>query len=143
MKVDRKRGGAPNGRNPMLATATIYNARGMVLGKYKAKSSTPVGYGKIRQLSEAKVRAEEKKIERIHGRLTMTDKSVHTVASKAGEVDSRLDKLAAGELGWAKRVVTRSMTLVTISTIRATTRNVPRGTPATPWKYAISRCQGL
>lgn len=50
-KVGRKRGGAPNGRNPMLTTATIYNARGMVLGKYAAKSSTPKNYPKIKQHS--------------------------------------------------------------------------------------------
>jgi hypothetical protein len=106
-KVDRKRGGTPSGRNPMLTTATIYNARGMVLGKYKAKPLPGSDGETIKPLSAKKIRETEKEIERKHGRLVPPDKSVHTVASNKGEVDCKLDKLSAGELRWAKRVVTQ------------------------------------
>ena len=84
-KVDRKRGGNPDGRNHGLLTQTIYNARGMVLGKWRGKSRTPVGYGKIGKLSDTKIRAEEKAIERKHGRLTLPDKGIHTVNMTAAE----------------------------------------------------------
>ena len=45
-----------------------------------------------------------KKIEKKHGPLVPPDTSVHTVASKEGEVDRRLDRMEWEELGHAKRV---------------------------------------
>jgi hypothetical protein len=50
------------------------------------------------------VKKAEKKIENKHGRLIEPDKSIHTVSSLEGEVESRLDQIEADEeLGYAKR----------------------------------------
>ena len=63
----------------MLTTATIYNRRSMIIGKWKGKS-LPGSRG--RQDCEAERNSTpkiEKEIERKHGRLTLPDEGIHTV----------------------------------------------------------------
>jgi hypothetical protein len=86
MKGDRKRGGAPNGRNPGLLTATVYSARGEVLGKCRSKPLPRNSDEKIKPMSAAAIRKAEKKIEEKHGPLVEPDKSIHTHALSADEI---------------------------------------------------------
>jgi hypothetical protein len=103
-KVERKRSGTPTGKNPLLATNTIYNARGMVIGRVRpGGKGVPDSMSRMRY-PKAKIGAVEKEIVRKHGKLTLPDKSVHTISLKAGEAEGRLDSLVADEeLRWAKR----------------------------------------
>jgi hypothetical protein len=102
---ERRGKGGRNGRNPgFLDSLTIYNARGVKLGKLEHSPVRQSGK-RIKQLTPAQVRAEEKKIEKKHGPLTPPDTGVHTEASSKGEVDAKLDKEEWREMGYAERVV--------------------------------------
>jgi hypothetical protein len=72
--------GIPRQRNRgYIDGLTIHNNRGVKIGRAMVGTSVPGQSAKrIKQLKDARVRAEEKKIEKKHGRLVAKDKGVHT-----------------------------------------------------------------
>jgi hypothetical protein len=94
-KVERKRGGDAKGRNPGLPTNTIYNAQGMVLGRWQGKSTTPKDLARMKPVGE-------KKVARIGGKLHLPGESVKS--NYVGDAVHESDLNEASVLGWAKRV---------------------------------------
>jgi hypothetical protein len=86
-----------------LHTLSIFDARGIKIGRYKSKPLPRESDKKIKQLKYADIKKAEKEIEKEHSPLVKPDKSIHTLASFDGEVDRRLDEIEYEKLGYAKR----------------------------------------
>jgi hypothetical protein len=103
MRVAKKISGRNGKWIEYLRALSIFNIRGIKIGRYRSKPLPCDSGKKIKQLKYADIKKAEKEIEKEHGLLVEPDTSVHTLASLEGEVDRRLDEIEFEELGYAKR----------------------------------------